>query len=111
MNNLEVTLPGVQSEAAIVSPLLRPAKKAPLPFRLSHQVHEDDPALRQAEFFYLQKQIHSQTPMVIVLTDGQHIEGCIEWYDRKVIKVRGRDKVLVYKSAIKYMYKFGENTQ
>ena len=64
---------------------------------------------RQAELFYLQKQIQSQTPMVIVLEDGEHIEGCIEWYDRNSLKVRGRQKTLIYKSAIKYMYKFAEN--
>jgi sRNA-binding regulator protein Hfq len=63
---------------------------------------------RQAELFYLQKQIQSQTPMVIVLEDGEHIEGCIEWYDRHTVKVRGRSRVLVFKSAIKYMYKHGE---
>jgi sRNA-binding regulator protein Hfq len=63
---------------------------------------------RQAELFYLQKQIHTQMPMVIVLEDGERIEGCIEWYDRNSIKVRGRVKGLVYKSAIKYMYKVGE---
>ena len=64
---------------------------------------------RQAELFYLQKQIQSQTPMVIVLEDGERIEGQIEWYDRGVLKVRGRAKTLVYKSAIRYMYKVGEN--
>jgi len=63
---------------------------------------------RQAELFYLQKQIHAQTPMVIVLEDGERVEGCIEWYDRNSIKVRGRVKGLIYKSAIKYMYKLGE---
>ncbi len=63
---------------------------------------------RQAELFYLQKQIQSQTPMVIVLEDGEHIEGTIEWYDRQSLKVRGRAKTLVYKSAIKYMYKLGD---
>jgi sRNA-binding regulator protein Hfq len=63
---------------------------------------------RQAELFYLQKQIHAQTPMVIVMEDGERVEGCIEWYDRNSIKVRGRVKSLVYKSAIKYMYKVGE---
>jgi RNA chaperone Hfq len=63
---------------------------------------------RQAELFYLQKQIQSQTPMVIVLEDGERVEGCIEWYDRFALKVRGRAKTLVYKSAIKYMYKLGE---
>jgi RNA chaperone Hfq len=64
---------------------------------------------RQAELFYLQKQIQSQTQMVIVLEDGERIEGQIEWYDRAVVKVRGRAKTLVYKSAIRYMYKSGEN--
>jgi len=64
---------------------------------------------RQAELFYLQKQIHAQTPMVIVLEDGERVEGCIEWYDRNSIKVRGRVKGLIYKSAIKYMYKVGES--
>jgi len=72
-------------------------------------LEEDPSAHRQAELFYLQKQIQSQTPMVIVLEDGEHIEGCIEWYDRFSLKVRGRSRMLVFKSAIKYMYKQGEN--
>jgi sRNA-binding regulator protein Hfq len=109
--NIESTLPEVQNGAGIVTQLPRHVKKAPLPIRFSHRAHEDETGQRQAELFYLQKQIQSQTPMVIVLMDGQHIEGSIEWYDRKAIKVRGRDKVLVYKSAIKYMYKFGETGQ
>ena len=46
--------------------------------------------------------------MVIVLEDGERLEGCIEWYDRNSIKVRGRMKGLIYKSAIKYMFKVGE---
>src|SRR3984957_8035724 len=74
----------------------------PAPSSLDEAVH------RQAEVFYLQKQIQSHTPMVIVLEDGEHIEGCIEWYDRHSLKVRGRTKTLLYKSAIKYMYKVGE---
>ena len=68
-------------------------------------------AHRQAELFYLQKQIQSQTPMVIVLEDGEKLQGHIEWYDRGVLKIRGRHKVLIYKSAIKYMYKLGEAGQ
>jgi len=63
---------------------------------------------RQAELFYMQKQIQTQTPMVIVLEDGELVEGCIEWYDRNVLKVRGRTKTLVYKDAIKYMYKLAD---
>ncbi len=64
---------------------------------------------RHAELFYLQKQIYAQTPMVIVLQDGERVEGCIEWYDRHTLKVRGKVKTLVYKSAIKYMFKVGDN--
>ena len=69
---------------------------------------EEAAANRQAELFYLQKQIQTQTSMVIVLEDGEEIEGQIEWYDRLTLKLRGRSKVLIYKSAIKYMYKLGE---
>jgi RNA chaperone Hfq len=58
-----------------------------------------------AEISYLQKQIQAQTPMRIVLLDGEQLEGCIEWYDRTSIKIRGRQRVLVYKAAIKYLYK------
>ena len=90
----------------------RPRKSLPSPvsFRFPAHIAEDE-AHRQhhAELFYLQKQIQSQTQMVIVLEDGEQIEGCIEWYDRFSLKVRGRSKTLIYKSAIKYMYKLGEN--
>ena len=87
------------------------ALPAPLPFRFpAHPALEDAPQ-RQAELFYLQKQIQSQTPMVIILEDGEQIEGCIEWYDRNTVKVRGRQKTLIYKSAIKYMYKVGDAGQ
>ena len=77
-------------------------------FRFPARMSEVEAPLRHAELFYLQKQIQSQTPMVIVLEDGEHVEGCIEWYDRNSLKVRGRTKSLVYKSAIKYMYKLGD---
>ncbi len=73
--------------------------------------HEQDPPQQQAELFYLQKQIQAQTAMVVVLEDGEQVEGCIEWYDRSALKLRGRQKTLVYKSAIKYMYKLGDQGQ
>ena len=88
-----------------------PAKKhwqPPASIRLTAHEAEEESVARQAELFYLQKQIQSQTQMVVVLEDGQKVEGCIEWYDRQSLKVRGSSKTLVYKSAIKYMYKLGE---
>jgi len=84
---------------------------SPLAFRFPGQTGIEEGTYRQAELFYLQKQIQSQTPMVIVLEDGEHVEGCIEWYDRNSLKVRGRNKSLIYKSAVKYMYKLGEQGQ
>jgi sRNA-binding regulator protein Hfq len=63
---------------------------------------------RQAELFYLQKQIQLQTQMVFVLEDGARVQGVIEWYDRHSIKVRGKSRMLIFKSAIKYLYKAGE---
>jgi sRNA-binding regulator protein Hfq len=62
-----------------------------------------------AEAFYFQKQIHSQTPMIFVLEDGEQIEGTIDWYDLHSIKVkRGNLRTLIYKAGIKYLYKATE---
>jgi RNA chaperone Hfq len=105
--NTHAALAGIENEQKVPAsfPAPRNGRKAPLPFHFT----EDEGGKRQAELFYLQKQIQSQTPMVIVLADGEQVEGCIEWYDRRTLKVRGREKVLIYKSAIKYMYKLGES--
>ncbi len=81
---------------------------APAPFHFPARMSDVDAPLRHAELFYLQKQIQSQTPMVIVLEDGEQVEGCIEWYDRNTLKVRGKTRTLIYKSAIKYMYKLSD---
>lgn len=65
-----------------------------------------------AENFYYQKQMQGRTAMVIVLRDGEEIRGVIEWYDRNCIKVNresGEPNLMIYKPAIKYMYKEGEN--
>ena len=70
------------------------------------------PEQTNAENFYYQKQMQSRTPMVIVLRDGEEVRGIIEWYDRNCIKVNredGEPNLMIYKPAIKYMYKEGEN--
>ena len=97
------------SEPSQTPPQKRKNIPAPLPFRFPAQTVSGDAPNRHAELFYLQKQIQSQTPMVIVLEDGERVDGCIEWYDRNSLKIRGRTKTLIYKSAIKYMYKLGDN--
>jgi len=71
------------------------------------------PEQTNAENFYYQKQMQSKTPMVIVLRDGEEIHGMIEWYDKSCIKINrnSQSNLLVYKPAIKYMYKEGENSK
>lgn len=69
------------------------------------------PDQTNAENFYYQKQMQSKTPMVIVLRDGEQIHGVIEWYDKACLKVNRTDSpnLMIYKPAIKYMFKEGEN--
>jgi sRNA-binding regulator protein Hfq len=65
------------------------------------------PDQTNAENFYYMKQMQSKTPMVIVLKDGEALNGVIEWYDKCCIKVN-RDEgpnLLLFKSNIKYMHK------
>ncbi len=64
-----------------------------------------------AENFYYQKQMQSKTPMVVVLRDGEEVHGYIEWYDKHCIKLNrsGAANLMIYKPAIKYMFKEGEN--
>ena len=66
-----------------------------------------------AENFYYQKQMQGKTPMVIVLRDGEEIHGVIEWYDKHCLKVNrsSQSNLVIYKPAIKYMYKEGENSR
>ena len=66
------------------------------------------PEQTNAENFYYQKQMQSRTPMVIVLQDGEEVHGIIEWYDRSCIKIVREDggpNLMIYKPAIKYMFK------
>ena len=70
------------------------------------------PEQTNAENFYYQKQMQSRTPMVILLQDGEEVHGVIEWYDKNCIKVNrnsGEPNLMIYKPAIKYMYKESEN--
>jgi sRNA-binding regulator protein Hfq len=71
------------------------------------------PSETNAEIFYYKKQIDAHTLMVIVLLDGEEIEGTIEWYDRCALKVnrKGAPNLLVLKRNIKYIYKADERVE
>jgi host factor-I protein len=69
------------------------------------------PEQTNAENFYYQKQMQAKTPMVVVLRDGEEVHGIIEWYDKtciKVIREDGKPNLMIYKPAIKYMFKESE---
>ena len=78
--------------------------KPPLSAPVKKQVPPDQ---TYAENFYYLKQMQGKTPMVIVLQDGEQINGVIEWYDRTCLKVNREDgpNLMLFKSCIKYMYK------
>ncbi|HEY7785201.1 MAG TPA: hypothetical protein VIB00_10765 [Pyrinomonadaceae bacterium] len=71
------------------------------------------PMETNAEIFYYKKQIDAHTLMVIVLLDGEEIEGTIEWYDRGALKVNRKSgpNLLLLKRNIKYMYKADERVE
>jgi RNA chaperone Hfq len=70
------------------------------------------PEQTHAENYYYQKQIQSKTLVVLVLKDGEQVQGLIEWYDRNCIKLNrnGAPPLLIYKPAIRYIYKAGEDS-
>ena len=89
---------------------------------IKEMIHQDkDSAKRKmhppsdtfAENYYYLKQMNKKTLMAVVFTDGEVVEGAIEWYDRNCIKLN-RDNapnMLIYKSHIKYIYKAGESPE
>ncbi len=68
------------------------------------------PALTNAEAFYYVKQMNAATPMVVVLDGQEEVLGQIQWYDHLCVSLRRPDgsDVLLYKKAVKYMYKLEE---
>jgi sRNA-binding regulator protein Hfq len=82
------------------------------PMHPAHHRWDSAAETSHAEAFYFQKQIQSKTLMMFVLEDGEQIEGMIEWYDRNAIKVRrGKVRTLIYKAAIKYLYKAEDHSR
>ena len=78
------------------SPSRQPPQKKAIP-----------PDQTNAENFYYMKQMQSKTPMVIVLKDGETLEGIIEWYDKICLKVNreGAPNLLIQRHCIKYLFK------
>ncbi len=98
----------------LIRPSLGPGTRAERPERSDRVSNVNKrsapPEQTHAENFYYQKQMQSKTPVVVVLKDGEEIHGLIEWYDKNCIKLvrSGGSNMLIYKAAIRYMFKAGE---
>src|SRR5580765_1940437 len=79
----------------------------PQPQNNQNRKRQPPPTEPHAEIYYYKKQIDAHTPMVLVLEDGEEIEGTIEWYDRGALKINRRSapNLLVLKRHIKYIFK------
>ena len=86
----------------------RPGQQQPSSIQLRKR--QPPPTETHAEIYYYKKQIDAHTPMVLVLEDGEEIEGTIEWYDRGALKINRRSapNLLVLKRHIKYIFKAEE---
>jgi sRNA-binding regulator protein Hfq len=82
------------------------ASAAPQP-AIQVRKRQPPPAETFAELYYYKKQIDAHTLMVIVLQDGEEVEGTIEWYDRNALKINRHTEpnLLLLKHNIKYMFK------
>jgi sRNA-binding regulator protein Hfq len=92
----------------LIRPSIKESKERRLAPKSSPKRDPSAPEATNAENFYYVKQIQQKTPMVMVLKDGEEVQGFIEWYDKGCLKINGNDgrTLLIYKSNIKYMYKF-----
>ena len=90
-----------------------PQQRPPQPSSIQVRKRQPPPSETHAEIYYYKKQIDAHTLMVLVLQDGEEIEGTIEWYDRGALKVNrhGAPNLLVLKRNIKYMYKADEREE
>ncbi len=69
-------------------PQQRPSQ--PQPSSIQIRKRQPPPTETHAEIYYYKKQIDAHTPMILVLQDGEEIEGTIEWYDRGALKINRR---------------------
>ncbi|MBX9600075.1 MAG: hypothetical protein K2X35_03685 [Bryobacteraceae bacterium] len=55
---------------------------------------------------YLRKLIEQQTPVRVRLSDNQEVQGRIEFYDQRFIRLtrNGEPNLFLFKDDIKYLY-------
>src|SRR5712691_6178250 len=88
----------------------RPSQQSSSSSSLQIRKRQPPPTETHAEIYYYKKQIDAHTQMVLVLLDGEEIEGTLEWYDRGALKINRRSapNLLILKRNIKYIFKAEE---
>jgi hypothetical protein len=96
---------GAQQRGGMPPP--RPSQPSSSSSSIQIRKRQPPPTETHAEIYYYKKQIDAHTQMVLVLLDGEEIEGTIEWYDRGALKINRRSapNLLILKRNIKYMFK------
>src|SRR5580765_1205579 len=96
--------PSLSSPAPRTEPVSERRERLERTDRMPSMSRRNGPPSEQthAENYYYQKQIQGKTPVVVVMKDGEEVQGVIEWYDRNCIKVnRGSSSLLLYKPSIR----------
>ena len=96
---------GAQQRSGMPPP--RPPQPSSSSSSIQIRKRQPPPTETHAEIYYYKKQIDAHTQMVLVLLDGEELEGTIEWYDRGALKINRRSapNLLILKRNIKYMFK------
>jgi host factor-I protein len=61
------------------------------------------------EIKYLKRLIDNQTPIKVKLSDGEIVEGIVEYYDASFIRLtrKGKPNLFIFKHDIKYLTEEG----
>lgn len=82
-------------------------RPGPPPFEdFDPEVGEGQPGGIGTEAEYLRRLSHEQTPVVVQLRSGEKMQGFIEYYDQRFIRLtrQGASNLFIFKQDIKYLY-------
>ena len=58
---------------------------------------------------YLKRLVENQTPVRVKMSDGEVVEGVVEYYDASFIRItrKGKPNLFIFKDEIKYLSEAG----
>jgi len=110
--NRKLIRPSLSTPVSRTEPVSERRERLERTDRMPSMKRVTPPDQTHAENFYYQKQMQGKTPVVVMMKDGEQVQGTIEWYDKNCIKLTRSNGVnlLIYKPSIRYIYKAGENS-